>query len=154
MFLLSCNNIQYIGVYIICVCSVIFYCKTWFKMKNLCQIRYQNMSQNYSHSVSLARPNQNDRNWIAWSSIFCNVFWSLFLVDQNLENPKTELNSSVRHPPLQSQYECNLLPTYRAPPVTLLVQQYVFFSKMYRRCINFWSCHLCPSTLKLYFWVH
>ena len=33
MFLLSCNNIQYIGVYIICVCSVIFYCKTWFKMK-------------------------------------------------------------------------------------------------------------------------
>jgi len=56
------------------------------------------------------------------------------LVDQNLENPKTELNSSVRHPPLQSQYECNLLPTYRAPPypVTLLpeiqgVQLYVFF---------------------------
>jgi hypothetical protein len=44
------------------------------------------------------------------------------------------MNSSVRCPPLQFQYECNLLPTYRAPPhpVTLLpeihgVQQYVFF---------------------------
>jgi hypothetical protein len=50
------------------------------------------MSQNYSHKVSLARLKQNDRDRIAWSSILCNVFWSLFLVDQNLENRTGDAN--------------------------------------------------------------